>query len=139
VSDASRSVVEALYAAYARAVDAQDFDALAELLDPDVELVRTDGVHRGAATFAEVYREAMAATVGSRHLVTNLEVEDAGDGRLAARAYYIAISWSPDGDRMVVGAYDDEIDTSSGRARFVVKRNQVDRVVALSAAPSTQE
>lgn len=78
--------------ATARAVDAQDYAALAQLFTPDGVLVRPDGqAAQGRAAIAAAYA-ARDPDRMTRHLLSNLCVEPLGPG--TARARCAVLLWT---------------------------------------------
>lgn len=122
-----QAAVEKFYEKYARVVDDQDFDALAELCSPDVRLVLNGEEHQGVDTFVSAYREALEPALGSRHLITNVAV-DLQDG-IRARTYLLVLWWSKSWTRQGVGKYEDILELADGKLRFLDKRIDLERVV----------
>lgn len=120
---------------YAAAVDGRDWAAIAELLDDRVVLTRGEESVHGREAFHEAYRPALESdALASRHVVTNIRVDELGAGAARARAYFEATAFFPDATRRIVGRYDDELARVGDRWLFTHKRNVVEWTADLPAA-----
>lgn len=123
---------------YADAVDRRDWDALEELLDDEVVLTRGETSVQGSAAFRAAYRPFFeSAALASRHVVTNVRVDETGPHRVRAQAYFEATVILGEGTRRIIGRYDDDLALADGRWLFIHKRNLVEWTVELPAATRT--
>lgn len=130
VDPADRDAVTALVCAYADAIDAGDFVAVAELLaDAVVETADGAPVATGRdevlALYTATTRRHADGTPRTAHLVTNLVVDHgAQPGELVARSRFVvlqateAVPLQP----VVTGRYADTFARVDGRWRFVRRR-----------------
>jgi len=130
VEPADRDAVGALLAAYADAIDAGDFDGVADLL-AGAEIQTEDGTVVAAgrdqvlALYQGTTKRHEDGTPRTAHLVTNLVVEP-GDGadELRARSRFVvfqataAVPLQP----VVVGRYDDLFRRAGGAWQFARRR-----------------
>ncbi len=119
-----------LMAEYAEAVDAQDIDAFAVLLDDGVVLDVGDKVE-GSAAVKEFFEGAFKADPATKsHFITNIAVDWLGGGEAGVKTYFLWTAADPDVSTIGWGTYDHEIVMREGSARFskmsLAIRRQVD-------------
>lgn len=108
----------ALMARYAEAIDAQDIDKFAALLDDDVVLDVGDKVE-GAAAVKEFFEGAFKADPATKsHFITNVEVDWLGGGRASLKTYFLWTAADLDVSTLGWGTYDHEIVIKDGRALY---------------------
>src|SRR5690625_615778 len=120
---------------YTRYVDSKNFEAMASIAHPEIELVRsTAGTSHGREAFVDLYRSfASSDVVTSQHMTTNLEVTEQQDGTLAVAARFVAITTHPEaGARYTWGRYEDEMVEYEGKLVFKAKRIQITRTALIS-------
>lgn len=118
---------------YTTYVDAKNYEAMASIAHPDIELVRNTGTSHGSEAFVELYRNFAASDVlTSQHMTTNLQVTEQADGSLSVSARFLAITTHPEaGARYTWGRYDDEMAEYNGALVFTSKRITVTRTALI--------
>jgi hypothetical protein len=121
-----RLALHELYARYAYAFDGADGDVWSALFTPDGVFVLPDGT---AVSGTDELRKFVVArsddAPGMRHLMTNILLDESGDGALG-RAYFLAFRLGGDGQFRLrnFGRYEDEFVRAGGgwliRSRRVV-------------------
>ena len=126
VGDGDRWAAAELLARYAERMDAGDFEGVGALLS-DAVVTTADGsvVATGAAEVQALYERTTRrfddGTPHSAHVITNVIVDDAGDGELEVRSRFTVfqgtgrLGLQP----VVVGRYVDRLRRVDGEWRFV--------------------
>lgn len=121
--------------AYAEAVDSRDPNRIAELLTSEVQLTRAGGTVTGVAAFLEAYRPFLESdALGSRHVVTNVIVDEMEPGAVRVRACFEATLFNSSETRRVIGRYDDDLVHVDGGWIIAHKRNITEWAVDLPPA-----
>ena len=139
--DDARQVENLLYR-YAEAVDAGDFDAVAELFaeativpypdaPSDHHVVGRDAVR---AMYERTTRRYDDGTPRTRHVTTNVIVDVVGDAA-SARSSYLVLQQTDDLSLqpIIVGRYHDDFERTAGEWRFARRTMFVDLVGELVA------
>jgi ketosteroid isomerase-like protein len=137
---AARDAVCDLIVAYAERIDAGDFAGLADLLgDGELSFAGHDDVRRGReeilALFERTTRRYDDGTPRTKHVVTNVVVEEHGDWA-EARSYFTVLQAVPGTlalQPVVAGRYHDGFAHADGGWRFTSRRITVDLVGDVSA------
>lgn len=123
----------ALMHEYQRLVDAKDVEGLGRLVVDDVLLERTQESRRGRAEFVDLYRAFAASDVEvAQHMVTNVRVSPAGEGRHQIDScFFVLTTHTSGGARMVWGRYRDDMVRPVDRWLFAAKRISVVRTALI--------
>ena len=114
-------------ARYALAVDATDVEALVELLVEGVRLTRGSDESEGIDAFVEAYRLFFESKLlGSRHMITNMIIDETGPGCATVRSRFEASMFSETQTRRIIGSYIDDLVLSDGVWLFQHKRNYLE-------------
>jgi hypothetical protein len=114
---------------YSYHVDKREFDELGALLAHatfwlswPAEGIET-GEIRGEEAIKRYYAEHLAARRPSRHVITNVVIDVAGDGESAsAYAYLTSVGHPPEGPAVLLsGHYEDRFEKVDGAWRFTQK------------------
>lgn len=129
IDGADRLDAAELLARYAELIDAGDFAGVGELLgDAAVEDGDGNEIARGAAAIEALYtattRRHGDGTPATAHLITNVIVDDAGDGRLEVRSRFTVFQATATLplQPVVVGRYEDLLERDGDRWRFARRR-----------------
>ena len=94
-------------ARYALALDTTDVEALVELLAEGVRLTRGSGESEGIEAFIEAYRPFLeSGLLGSRHMITNMIVDETGPGCATVRSRFEASMFAETETRQIIGSYN---------------------------------
>jgi uncharacterized protein (TIGR02246 family) len=135
------AAVERLVFAYADAIDAGDFEAVADLLaDAVVTAEGSEREWRGRDAILGLYvrgtRRYEDGTPRTKHVTTNLIVDvDEVAGTAMCRSYFTVLQAVPGElplQPVVAGRYRDAFARNGGRWRFVARHMMVDLVGDLS-------
>ena len=114
-------------ARYALALDTTDVEALVQLLAEGVRLTRGSEESEGIDAFVEAYRPFFASRLlGSRHVITNMIVNETEPGCAIVRSRFEASMFTEIETRRVIGSYTDDLVLSDGVWLFQHKRNFVE-------------
>ena len=114
-------------ARYALALDATDVGALVDLLTEGVRLTRGAEESEGIDAFIEAYRPFLESRLlGSRHMVTNIIVDETGPGCATVRSRFEASMFAETQTRRIIGSYIDDLILSDGVWLFQHKRNYLE-------------
>ena len=114
-------------ARYALALDATDVEALVELLAEGVRLTRGGEESEGIDAFIEAYRPFFESRlIGSRHMITNMIVDETGPGSATVRSRFEASMFAETQTRRIIGSYIDDLVLSDGVWLFQHKRNYLE-------------
>lgn len=118
---------------YAHLMDQADFDGVGQLFAyADVYFPGDAGVYRkDAAGLAELYRRWTrvypdTGTLRTRHITTNLILEEDGPGRAKARCYVLVVQQTPalPLQPVIAGTYEDRFEKVAGVWRFSERREE---------------
>jgi uncharacterized protein (TIGR02246 family) len=116
--------VQDLYARYAHRIDRRDFAAFAELFTEDGRFALADNSAEGRDAIGE-FMAGIMKNPGGTHLITNVSVRAADDGRYAALADYL-LTRRPEADApyaiVGVGGYESVVTLDGDQWRFVEHR-----------------
>lgn len=114
-------------ARYALALDTTDVEALVRLLAEGVHLTRGSEESEGIEAFLEAYRPFLeSGLLGSRHMITNMIVDETGPGCATVRSRFEASMFAATETRRIIGSYVDDLVLSDGVWLFQHKRNFVE-------------
>ena len=88
--------VQDLFARYAHRIDRRDFSGFGALFTDDASFSLADDGCQGRAAIESFMKKRMKAP-GGAHIITNVSVRAAGDGRFAAIADYLLTRRTEDG------------------------------------------
>lgn len=114
-------------ARYALALDTTDVEALVGLLAEGVRLTRGSGESEGIEAFIEAYRPFLESELlGSRHMITNIIVDETGPGCATVRSRFEASMFAETQTRRIISSYTDDLVLSDGVWLFQHKRNYLE-------------
>ena len=126
MSDVATGTMQTL-ARYALALDTTDVEALVGLLAEGVRLTRGSGESEGIEAFIEAYRPFLESELlGSRHMITNIIVDETGPGCATVRSRFEASMFAETQTRRIIGSYTDDLVLSDGVWLFQHKRNYLE-------------
>jgi hypothetical protein len=118
---------------YAHLMDQADFEGVGRLFaHADVYMPGDAGVFRSdAAGLADLWRRwnrvyPDTGTLRTRHITTNLFLEDDGPGRAKARSYVLVVQATPAFplQPVIAGTYEDRFEKVNGLWRFAERREE---------------
>ena len=116
--------VQDLYARYAHRIDRRDFDGFGELFTEGAQFALADNEQQGRDAIRDFMRSVMTKPGGS-HIITNVSVRHAGNGRYDVVADYL-LSRRPEPDEPVavvgLGVYESTVVVHDGAWRFASHR-----------------
>ena len=116
-----------LIAAYARAVDSQDIDALGQVFGKHAVLRSRDRRHEGIDEIEAFFRAEFAVNpCANRHFVSNVRVTDATPDAASVSAYFIFVTASGGTSIVGWGSYADRMTRIDRELRIVDKFITVD-------------
>ena len=122
-------------ARYALALDTRDVEALVELLAHGVRLTRDAEESEGIEAFVEAYRPFFdTELVGSRHMITNLIVDETMPGGTTVKSRFEASMFTETETIRIIGSYEDDLILVDGSWLFHHKRNFVEWKLQLPPA-----
>jgi len=122
-------------ARYALALDSRDVEALVELLAHGVRLTRDAEESEGIEAFIQAYRPFFdAELLGSRHMITNLVVDETMPGGTTVRSRFEASMFTETETTRIIGSYEDDLVLVDGSWLFHHKRNFVEWKLQLPPA-----
>jgi len=118
-----RQAIEALFYAYGRAVDAQDFAAVSRLFARDGEWSGAGGGATGPAAIEAFLNRTLSPAVigkwqGDFHLVGPMRIDLAGDRATAEVRWIFSSPQAGRAQMMFAGHYDDRLVREDGQWRF---------------------
>ena len=126
MSDVAAGTMQTL-ARYALALDTTNVEALVELLAVGVCLTRGSEESEGIEAFIEAYRPFLeSGLLGSRHMITNMIVDETGPGCATVRSRFEASMFAETQTRRIIGSYTDDLVLSDGVWLFQHKRNYLE-------------
>jgi hypothetical protein len=127
-------------ARYALALDTRDVDALVELLAHGVRLTRDAEESEGIEAFFEAYRPFFdTELLGSRHIITNLIVDETMPGGATVKSRFEASMFTETETSRIIGSYEDDLVLVDGSWLFHHKRNFVEWKLQLPPATTLSQ
>ncbi len=124
-------------ARYALALDTRDVEALVKLLAHGVRLTRDGEESDGIEAFVDAYRPFFETELlGSRHIITNLIVDETMPGDITVKSRFEASMFTETETTRIIGSYEDDMVLVDGLWLFQHKRNFVEWKLQLPPATS---
>lgn len=111
---------------YAKAIDAPDYELLAEVFSPDAKLTTRRGSRTSREAIVEYYREALAAPVARRHFIVNQQVTWIAPGEARIDSSFVYTFAGDDTSILGWGTYIDRIRIDDGVGVIVEKTISID-------------
>lgn len=122
-----------LIAAYARACDEHDLDAMAAVLHPDIVVSTPETSWRGRVDVIGFFRTSWAANSASqRHFIANVAVDRLEPSGADATASFWHVTASDDRSLVGWGSYRDTYLRHEGRLLLLAKHIRMDVQVSLA-------
>jgi len=116
-----------LVAAYARAIDAQDPDALSRIFAPSIVLSAGERSFRGLDDVLGFYTGYWSShAVERRHFITNVAITELSPTGAVAQSYFLFVSADDRTPMIGWGTYRDTFRRQEGALRFTAKEITVE-------------